>query len=160
MQKILIVSDTHGKHRTFEQILEKEGPVDMLIHLGDTEGGEDYLCALADCECHIVGGNNDFFSDLDREEEFFIGKYRTFITHGHTYRVSMHTRDLEKAARQRGVDIVMFGHTHRPYFEEKDGLVILNPGSVSYPRQEDRRPSYMIMEMDDRKEAHFTQHFL
>ncbi len=91
-------------------------------------------------------GNNDFFSELPREEEFDIGKYHAFITHGHYYYVSMGCETIIEEGRSRGADIVMFGHTHRPFFE-KDGLT-LNPGSLSYPRQEGRKGSYMIMEMD------------
>ena len=59
------------------------------------------------------------------------------------------------AARQgsRGKDIVMFGHTHKPYLDTEDGITILNPGSLSYPRQEGRRSSYMIMTIDEAGEA-------
>ena len=32
--KILIVSDTHGRHRNLEEVLDREGPIDMLVHLG------------------------------------------------------------------------------------------------------------------------------
>ena len=42
----------------------------------------------------------------------------------------------------------MYGHTHRPYLEQGGKVTILNPGSLSYPRQEGHRPSYMIMELD------------
>ena len=83
--KILVVSDTHGKDRALEYVLKKTGKPDMLIHCGDVEGSEDYIRALADCPVHMVAGNNDFFSDLDREEEFFIGNYRVWLTHGHNY---------------------------------------------------------------------------
>ena len=58
--KIFIVSDTHQSHRSLEKALEQEGAIDMLIHLGDVEGGEDYISALVDCPIHIIGGNNDF----------------------------------------------------------------------------------------------------
>ena len=68
--KALIVSDTHGSHRNLERVIEKEQPLDLLIHLGDVEGGEDYIEAIADCPVHVVAGNNDFFSELPREEEF------------------------------------------------------------------------------------------
>ena len=44
----------------------------MFIHLGDVEGGEDYLEAVVECEKHIIRGNNDFFTELPREEEFEI----------------------------------------------------------------------------------------
>ena len=154
--KILIVSDTHGRHRNLEEILDREGPIDMLVHLGDVEGGEDYICALADCETHIIAGNNDFFSDLSREQEFFIGKYRVFITHGHSYYVSMGTKELKKEARRRGVDIVMYGHTHVPYIEIGDDVTILNPGSISYPRQPGRKPTFLIMEIDEEGQAHYA----
>ena len=38
--RILIVSDTHRRDGNFRRVLEKTGPIDMLIHLGDTEGSE------------------------------------------------------------------------------------------------------------------------
>ena len=40
------------------------------------------------------------------------------------------------------------------------GLTVLNPGSLSFPRQEGRRPSYMLMDLDDEGEAHFTTCYL
>ncbi|MDU7709238.1 MAG: metallophosphoesterase family protein, partial [Clostridium sp.] len=87
--KVLIVSDTHGNHYNLDRILDQAGTVDMFIHLGDVEGGEEYLDAVVDCEKHMVKGNNDFFSDLPKEEEFSIGNYKVFITHGHGYYVSL-----------------------------------------------------------------------
>ena len=62
--RILVVSDTHKSHRNLERALEETGHIDMMIHLGDVEGKEDYIEALADCPVHIVSGNNDFFSQL------------------------------------------------------------------------------------------------
>ncbi len=51
----------------------------------------------------------------------------------------------------------MFGHTHRPFFLQKDGMTILNPGSLSFPRQEGRRGSYMIMEVNGDGKLSFEQ---
>ena len=62
--RILIVSDTHGRESNLERVLEEVGNIRHLIHLGDVEGQEDYIEAIADCPVHIVSGNNDFFSDL------------------------------------------------------------------------------------------------
>ena len=36
--KILVISDTHGKLYNLVDVLTKEGPIDMLLHLGDVEG--------------------------------------------------------------------------------------------------------------------------
>ena len=67
----------------------QETPFDMLIHCGDVEGREIFIEALTECPCHIVSGNNDFFSDLPREEIVEAGNNRIFVTHGHYYGVSM-----------------------------------------------------------------------
>ena len=123
--KILIVSDTHGRHQALDRALEEAGKIDMFIHLGDVEGGEDYLEAVVECEKHIMG-------------------METIIEEG----------------RSRGADLVMFGHTHRPFFLQKDGMTILNPGSLSFPRQEGRRGSYMIMEVDGDGKLSFEQKYL
>ena len=158
--RVLIISDTHGRHTGLDRVLEEAGEIDMFIHLGDVEGGEDYINAVVGCEKHMVKGNNDFFSDLPREEEFYIGGYKVFITHGHTYYVSLDPEYIRGEGEARKADIVMFGHTHKPYFEQKDGLTVLNPGSVSFPRQEGRKGSYMIMEISGDGEASFEQRYL
>ncbi|WP_077609724.1 metallophosphoesterase [Clostridium sp. Marseille-P2415] len=160
--KILIVSDTHRKDENLQRVIAENAPLDMLIHLGDSEGSEGKIAGWAgeDCELHMVLGNNDFFSDLDREKELKIGQYRVLLTHGHYYNVSLGVERLEQEARERNIDIAMYGHTHRPFYEVHNGMIILNPGSLSYPRQEGRRPSYMLMEIDEEGEAHFTLNFL
>lgn len=158
--KVLIVSDTHKLHRNLEKIIEQERPFQMLIHLGDVEGAEDYIEALADCPVHIVRGNNDFFSDLPNEQEFFIEGHHVFMTHGHYYGVSMGEERLKAEARGRGADIVMYGHIHRPMLSQEKDLVTLNPGSVAYPRQEGRKPSYIIMDVDEKGKAHYEIRYL
>lgn len=158
--KVLIVSDTHGNHYNLDRILDEVGHIDMFIHLGDVEGGEAYLEAIIDCEKHLVKGNNDFFSDLPKEAEFYIGKYKTFITHGHGYFVSLDPEYIREEGKSRCADIVMFGHTHKPYFEKTPEIILLNPGSVSYPRQEGRKGSYMILELDENENLNFQQCYL
>ncbi len=158
--KILIVSDTHRKHEYLEAVLEREKPLDMLIHLGDAEGFEDYIEVIAECPVEIVAGNNDFFSDLPSEREMNIGKYRVLLTHGHYYYVNAGIAHIKREAEARNIDIVMFGHTHRPFLEKDKNVVILNPGSISYPRQEGRNHSYIVMELDENEEAQFSIEYL
>ena len=158
--KILIVSDTHGRHSNLDKVLECEQGIDMLLHLGDVENGEDYIEAIAKCPVYIIAGNNDIFSYLPTERELCIGKYKVLMTHGHGYYVSRDTKLLRRAATARGVDIVMFGHTHKPYLNVEEDLVLINPGSLSYPRQEGRRGTYIVMETDRNGEAHFDLRYV
>lgn len=158
--RALVVSDTHGRHSNLDRILDEAGKIDLFIHLGDVEDGDIYIDVIVECEKHIVGGNNDYFSSLPREEEFYIGSHKVFITHGHQYSVSYETESIKKAGLERGAEIVMFGHTHRPFLEVGEDITLLNPGSVSYPRQKGRLPSYMILEMDEKGKITYHQCYL
>lgn len=158
--KILIVSDTHRRNENFLKVVEMEGPFDLVIHCGDVEGSEYVISQAAGCPVEFVQGNNDFFSDLPREKELTIGKYKVWLLHGHNYYVSMNYETIKSEALDRDVDIVMCGHTHRPVIETEGKLTIINPGSLSYPRQENRQPSYVIMELDENGEAHYALHYL
>ncbi|MGI6096272.1 MAG: metallophosphoesterase family protein [Lachnospiraceae bacterium] len=153
--KVLVVSDTHGHEENLERVLEKESPVNCLIHAGDVEGQEDYFEVLAECPVHIVSGNNDFFSDLPREEEFFLKGHKVLLTHGHYYGVSMGTERIVEEGRARKAELVIFGHTHRPVIEQKADITVVNPGSLSYPRQRGRRPSYIIITTDQDHIMHY-----
>ncbi len=153
--RVMIVSDTHGRHGGLDAALEQEGKIDLLLHLGDVEDGEHYIEAIAEYPVHIIAGNNDYFSYLSKEKEIKIGKYRVFMTHGHEYYVSMNTKRLRQEASVRGVDIVLFGHTHKPYIDTEGDVMVINPGSLSYPRQEGRQGTYIMMEINASGEALF-----
>lgn len=153
--RILIVSDTHGRDKNLELVLEKCGKIDGLIHAGDVQHSTDYIRVLAGCPVYMVAGNNDFFSDLPEEVNFFLGKYNCFLTHGHSYCVNAGYEMIRREGRARGVDIVIFGHTHRPLVEVEKDLIVLNPGSISYPRQDGKKCTYIMMEIDHRGNATF-----
>lgn len=158
--RVLIVSDTHGRSENLVKVLDRVGKIDLLIHCGDVEGEEDYIEALAEVPCHIVSGNNDFFSSLPREEELTIAGKKFMITHGHYYGVSLGVDRLVEEARYRNVDVVCFGHTHRPLVRQEGSVTVINPGSLSYPRQERRKPSYIVMEAGAQGELEYEICFL
>lgn len=160
--KILIVSDTHRMDDNLQEVIRAQAPLDMLIHLGDAEGSEFQIGTWvnAGCRLEMVLGNNDFFSDLEREIELELGPHRILLTHGHYYNVSLGIEALRQEAIERNCDIAMYGHTHRPFLEIGREVTVLNPGSLSYPRQEGRKPSYMIMEMDEDGAVQYHTYFL
>lgn len=158
--KVLIVSDTHRHNENFVKVVERTAPIDLVVHCGDIEGSELFISQAAGCPVQMVAGNNDFFSELPGELTFKIRDLQVWVTHGHHYYVSMGTEFIIEEARARGVDVVMYGHTHRPSIEYSAGIVALNPGSLSYPRQDGRRPSYIVMETDRFGEWHFDIRYL
>ena len=79
--KILIISDTHRSLKTLKEVLRREEPIDMLIHLGDVERQMADIRQMVDCPIHMIAGNNDFLSGLDDEQ---VG-LQVFICHRYYY---------------------------------------------------------------------------
>ena len=159
--KGLIVRDTHGQRKELREVMKRERPFDSLIHCGDTEGLEEEIRKEADCPCTIVRGNNDFGSDLPFDEVIYRLGHRIFVTHGHRYSVAWNLESLKSAARAHGCDMVIYGHTHRPLIDSSDpGLIVMNPGSLAYPRQEGRQPSYIVAERDESGKVDFRVEYL
>ncbi len=164
MLRILIMSDSHGRNENVElaiaQVREEIGEFQMLIHLGDV-GDARELESLAGVPCYIVRGNTDYDAKLLNANVIEAGGHRIFATHGHLYQVDMRLDLLRFAALENDCDIAMYGHTHVPYLEEDpDDVTILNPGSISKPRQSDHRYTYMVMEIDDEDEVTYELRYV
>lgn len=164
MLRILIMSDSHGRNENVElaiaQVREEIGEFQMLIHLGDV-GDARELESLAGVPCYIVRGNTDYDAKLLNANVIEAGGHRIFATHGHLYQVDMRLDLLRFAALENDCDIAMYGHTHVPYLEEDpDDITILNPGSISKPRQADHRYTYMVMEIEDEDEVTYELRYV
>ena len=158
--RILIVSDTHGRHDKFDKTLEKAGKIDLMIHLGDIQDEEDYMEIASGCPVCMVAGNNDYFSELPYERTEVIEGKKMFLTHGHSYAAHSGLRRLAEEGRKHQAEVVLFGHTHVPCVEEQEGILFVNPGSLTYPRQEGHKSSYAIMEISDSGEIHVEIEYL
>lgn len=155
--RILLVSDTHRMNGNFYEVIEKEAPIDLVIHCGDAEGSEYELAAVAGCDFECVCGNNDFFTVLPKERVLDIAGNKIFVTHGHCYNVSAGYDRLADEALSRGCNMAFFGHTHIPFMEEVNDVFLVNPGSLTYPRQHGRIPTYVIAEINEKGEVSLTQ---
>ena len=158
--KILVISDTHRDLSNLAKVLESESPVNMLIHCGDICGDEEKIAKMCGCEFHAVAGNMDMGSDLPGEALVEAGGRRIFVVHGHRYYVGSGTEDLKETALEKDADVVLYGHTHIPRVEETKELTVLNPGSLSYPRQYDKKASYGIVEIGPRGKITCMLHYL
>ena len=128
--RILVLSDTHGDARSLMRALQQQPNAEMIIHCGD---GRDQIELLEksfpDKQIVAVRGNCDAGRAYRTEQLVTVNGKTIFVTHGHLFQVKFSPYNLICAARERGADIVCFGHTHNAMCEYQDGLYILNPGS-------------------------------
>ena len=150
--RILVISDTHGRNSSLlKDLLIKEAPFDMLIHCGDVESDIfSYTGSNSSYAVYAVDGNCDY-NRYPKELLIEAAGHRIFVTHGHNYNVRYSNDKLYAAARARQADVVLFGHTHVPEVEEKNGIFLMNPGSLGYPRGIHKTPSYGILELEKGK---------
>lgn len=156
MKKILIVSDTHGRLDNLQRVLELQGHIDYLFHLGDSEGQQQQIAEMAGCPVEIVKGNCDFGQDLPYDKMVHVGSHSVFLTHGHRYQVFYGPETLMEAAKSRGAQVAVYGHTHVPLIRHGQGITVLNPGSLTSPRQSGFAYTYILMELDNSDEIHYT----
>lgn len=146
--KAVIVSDSHGRFGDIQEMIEREAPFDLFLHAGDIQGGAARIEDWAGCPVYVVRGNCDWSGDYPQERIVEFGGERIFLTHGHRYNVRAGVTELASAAAKAGAGIAVFGHTHIPLAEERYGVILLNPGSITEPRQEVRKPTYLVLEKE------------
>ena len=136
--KLAILSDTHGLLRP--QVVEHLRSADAILHGGDvnTQAIVDELRRYA--PLYIVRGNND------REWAEGIPHHLTVTLEGVTFAMVHNKREIP--ADLTGVDVVVFGHSHRYVQEKRDGLLWLNPGSCG-PRRFHQEITMMMAEIVD-----------
>ena len=146
MKKILVLSDSHGNVNNMIYAVRKEQP-DLMIHLGDCcIDAEKLQQEFPEIPMEQVPGNCDI-SQIPAEKIIELEGLKVLLCHGHAFNVKSNLLALELGARERGVDMVLFGHTHRVFYDWHNGLRMLNPGSIGSPGY-DMPPSYGILLMD------------
>ena len=122
-----VISDTHGLMR--EEALAALAGSHMIVHAGDI-GSPDVLEQLERiAPTHAVRGNNDrdaWGRKLPLTESVAIGDCRVYLLHEIAH------LDVDPAAA--GFAAVIYGHSHKPLIEWRDGVLYLNPGSAG-PRR-------------------------
>lgn len=133
--RIGLVSDTHRFTAAMDKAIPYLKYCDLIVHAGDNIDDSYYLEAVTDVPVVAVKGNCDFYSDPGKDEETFMAEdKKVLVCHGHNYGIKYSLDELQKRAEDKEADIVIFGHSHVPYYKEKDGIIFINPGSTSLPR--------------------------
>jgi putative phosphoesterase len=128
--KIGVISDTHGY--LDPRVAELFDGVEHILHAGDI-GSPAILNGLeAIAPVTAVSGNNDYNPDWRERELVELAGRKFLVQHIVDPRAPAEAWAglLDRAA----VDVVVFGHTHRPHAEWRDGRLFFNPGYAGKPR--------------------------
>lgn len=122
--RIGVLSDTHNY--LDPQVSRLFAGVDHILHAGDV--GRPWLILELEQIAPVTAvlGNTDIASDFKETEVVVLGG-RKFLVHHildpHNLAPAIHRRIIRE-----GPDVVVFGHTHRPFCQTLNGTLFLNPG--------------------------------
>lgn len=157
--KYLVVSDIHGSlyyAKKLDEIINGENP-DKIILLGDlyyhgprNSLTEEYnpsevakilnkykdiiLCTKGNCDAEVDEMISEF--KFENNIQITIDGVEFFFSHGHVY----NSDNVPPTG-----DVVVYGHFHTGFIKEEYGVVFVNPGSISLPKNNTAH-SYLIIE--------------
>ena len=139
--KVLLVSDTHNNNYAVDILKEAYPDMDIYLHLGDSETDKFNMG-----DFRTVRGNMDYY---DFPESLLIP-----TPYGNMY--CAHKPIInDRLFKEKEVKIFVHGHTHIRKFINENGLIIVNPGAVSFPRDK-FEGSFAIMDISkDKVEVEF-----
>ena len=165
--KILIASDLHGLKYWTEKLINcfEKNDCDKLILLGDilyhgprnilpkeldtmavtdllNKYKEKIIAVRGNCDAQVDDMVLEFDLTSDNKTISVDDKI-WFLTHGHIY-------NNEVIPEEKNIDIMLFGHIHYPVDIYKNNIRILNPGSVSIPKNNSAN-SCLLYENNDFK---------
>ena len=148
-----LISDTHIPDRARvlpQNVIEAFSDVELILHAGDLtsprviEELEEIAPVMA------VQGNMDRANgiNLPKAKTIEVEGLKIGVIHGEVY-PRADSDQLVYLAKELDVDILVSGHSHQPKIEQKDRILLLNPGSPVVPRLADR--TVMLLEINNKE---------
>jgi putative phosphoesterase len=126
----------------------------------DQELGER---SLAWTKAQVTPENKAYLRTLLKEIRFEADGKRVLLVHGSPRKINEYLFEdrpissFQRLAATSNADIIVFGHTHKPYIKIVDGVMFLNVGSVGKPKDEDWRACYAVLHTKDTPSAVFRR---
>ena len=159
MTTLAVISDTHMNHveKWFEKIYEKHlATADYIIHCGDHTSVDVHHYLLQHNRLIAVRGNCDWDGDLAELPQVAtttVEGFKIAATHGWGDRPGVPAR-LRQSFSSDEFDIVCYGHTHQQHWVEKEGLYLLNPGSLG---EEPHAMALLTLEEGEKPQVEFMK---
>lgn len=142
--KLFVISDTHGKLDKVYEIYNKLTAIDLIVHLGDCIKDAQEIEKTLGIDVISVKGNMDGGHSSSDYKILETECGNLYLAHGHLQNVKANYQNIFYRAEECNCIAALFGHTHKPVFEDINGLYLINPGSLSLP-SDGTQGSYAIL---------------
>src|SRR4051794_36841328 len=111
----------------------------------------------------VTPDNKAYLRSLAPEIRFESDGRRVLLVHGSPRKLNEYLFEdrplssFQRLAASSNADVIVFGHTHKPYVKEVDGVLFVNAGSAGKPKDGDRRACYVMLDLSERASAAFRR---
>lgn len=155
--RLVVVSDSHGDRDILVQLqAHYQGQDVTFLHCGDSELRQDDAVFE---QMTGVEGNMDWHDQFPDKVMLSIEQQRILMTHGHLYGVNFGLTNLLLAAQAEDANLIFYGHTHQLACATHEGILMLNPGSISQPRGQFQKIGGTYAVVDVSEQAYEVQYY-
>jgi putative phosphoesterase len=103
-------------------------------------------------KAHVTSDNKAFLRSLLPEIRLVVDARRLLLVHGSPRRINEYLFEdrplssFQRLAAASNADVILYGHTHKPYTKSVDNVLFVNVGSVGKPKDGDPRACYAILD--------------
>ncbi len=111
----------------------------------------------------VTPENKEYLKNLNNQISFEANGFKFLLVHGSPRRINEYLyedrpeRSLTRMLETVDADVLVCGHTHKPYQREVNRIQIINDGSVGKPKDGDNRACYALIKLDDTVSVEFRR---
>lgn len=181
VEQIFCLGDLVGYGPRPNEVIETIREVDIPTVMGNYDEGIGY--DKGECGCayvtddekfngrksiewtssQVTQKNKEFLKNLEYQISFKTNRYNFLLVHGSPRKINEYLyedrpeKSLTRMLETIDTDILVCGHTHKPYHRVVNGVHIINDGSVGKPKDGDPRACYVLITIDNNVSVEFKR---
>jgi len=181
VEQIFCLGDLVGYGPRPNEVIETIREVDIPTVMGNYDEGIGY--DKGECGCayvtddekfngrksiewtssQVTQKNKEFLKNLEYQISFKTNRYNFLLVHGSPRKINEYLyedrpeKNLTRMLETIDTDILVCGHTHKPYHRVVNGVHIINDGSVGKPKDGDPRACYVLITIDNNVSVEFKR---
>ncbi len=181
VEQIFCLGDLVGYGPRPNEVIETIREVDIPTVMGNYDEGIGY--DKGECGCayvtedekvngrksiewttsQVTQKNKEFLKNLEYQISFKTNRYNFLLVHGSPRKINEYLyearpeKSLTRMLETIDTDILVCGHTHKPYHRVVNGVHIINDGSVGKPKDCDPRACYVLITIDNNVSVEFKR---
>ena len=154
--RFAVMSDSHGQTDNVGRLAARltRAGIRQAVHLGDDYDDASALLAAGLEVLRVPGVFSEYYQNPDIPNRLLteLGGLKVLLTHADSPHKNDRPEDREPSemAAQERPDLVLFGHSHLPAIEDREGILWVNPGHLKSEDKKGSPPSYAVIDTDSR----------